>query len=269
MPFVAAKNKEFTFIMPNLRGFGKSETVPIYNRDDIFLDFARDLDSVINHYRTTTDKVILCGVSAGALTSMRYLQVFGTGAIERYLNVDQSPKNMNNESWSWGIGGPSLFQMFEDIGEKINTLDPYINKPLSAIDAHKQIEFLGAITDFFETAFHRKVEKFIVRNMFRTPIIGKLAKKLTQVHNWETYCACVISYRANDYDFRELMQNIDIPVTLFVGKYSELYPPEGQWHMAAHKATTKVVDFNEGHALMWTAPLKFNRAFKKFLHEQQ
>ena len=264
LPFTIGKRKDFTFIMMNLRGFGKSESVPPHNRRDIFSDFAKDLNSVIEHYRNNK-KVILCGVSAGALTSMRYLQLFGTAAVERYLNIDQSPKNMNSADWTFGIGGERYFPMFEDIGEKINTLDQYINKPLCAIDAHKRTEFENSITNFFATAFHRRLEKAIVRNAFQIPLIGTLAKKLTQVHKWETYCACVISYRSNNYDFRAMMDTIDIPVTLFVGKFSELYPPEGQWRMAEYNAKTKIVNFNESHALMWTAPLNFNREFTQFL----
>lgn len=269
LPFALANDKkEFTFVMPNLRGFGKSQMVPLYNQEDIFLDFARDLHAVIEHYRGN-GKVILCGVSAGAITSMRYMQIFGTDALSRYLNIDQSPKLMNNDRWEWGIGGKPLFPMFEDIGNRVNTLYPHINKPLEAIDEPKQAEFLDALTDFFETAFHRKLEKLVVRQMYHLPILNKLAKKFTQAHNWETYCACIESYRANDYDFREMMRNIDIPVTLFVGEYSELFPPAGQRHMAKNTKRTKIVNFNEGHALMWTAPFTFNRELKKFLSEQK
>jgi hypothetical protein len=62
------------------------------------------------------------------------------------------------------------------------------------------------------------------------------------------------------------MRSLDIPVTLFIGAKSEMYPAAGQRDVLRNPLFNSV-EFSEGHALMYTAPIQFQREFNKFLME--
>lgn len=49
--------------------------------------------------------VVLVGGSMGASTIWSYLDLFGTGGVRGVVSVDQTPKMINDEGWSYGFYG--------------------------------------------------------------------------------------------------------------------------------------------------------------------
>tara|TARA_B100001094_G_C17938315_1_gene674238 strand:- start:552 stop:782 length:231 start_codon:yes stop_codon:yes gene_type:complete len=65
---------------------------------------------------------------------------------------------------------------------------------------------------------------------------------------------------------RTTIPDIEVPVTVFVGSKSRVYPPEGQLYFKKLLPHAEVVPFdNSGHALTVDQPLKFAKELKRFL----
>ena len=267
IPFALSCSKEYTYIIPNLRGFGKSKDVDFLSTTDVLFDFARDIDSVIEHYRGD-DRVVVCALSMGAYSMMRYFEMYGTEAVERYMNIDQSAKAINSADWQWGIGGDKHDALFEEFKRNLSEFDAEIEKPFPALDRDLRDCYLSSLSEFFGIAFHRPIEKLVAQHMLQIPFVECVARKAVSADNWESYLFCLDSYQSRDYDFRETMLSLDIPVTLFIGAESEMYPAEGQRDMLRNPRFGSV-EFAEGHALMYTAPVQFQREMNRFLMEKQ
>ena len=96
LPFCLPFLLDYTFIIPNLRGFGESKNADFSKPHDAVRQFAEDLDDIINTLVPSQDeKVILAGLSMGAYSCLCYLDMTKCRRVEKYLNVDQSPKAFN------------------------------------------------------------------------------------------------------------------------------------------------------------------------------
>ena len=263
-PFTLQLRNEYTFIIPNLRGFGKSSMITFANKNDVLTDFADDLNAVINQYKQES-KVIICSLSLGAYATMRYFEKYGSDDVDRYLNIDQAPKAINHDSWNHGLFGERQEMLLDQFNSVLAHFKPNLAKPFAAINLDLKRNYLASCGQFFDMAFSRPIEQFIVTNIFAVPLLGKVATKIVSADMWESYYYCITSVQDCDYDFRKVMINLDIPITLFVGKYSKMYPKEGQLYIAEHGKQVDVVMFDEGHGLMYTAPLIFAKRFTEFL----
>ena len=265
LPFVFQHINNFKFVSLNLRGFGKSHKVAFSCPDDVLDDYSNDLNSIISHY-SPNHKVILVGLSLGAYSCMSYFSKFGTEKVKKYLNVDQCPKAINSVDWKYGLGGSrhkKIFGKFEVL------MDRYNNKlgvPFELLSNTLQSEFLNGIGEFGELAFHRKIEQWAVNSFFSSLPTRMFAKQTMHATTWQSYYHCLKSYLKQDYDFRELIASIDVPITLHIGKFSKMCPPAGQYYIAQHAKHCNVVEFDEGHALMYTALFKFSLEFAEFLY---
>ena len=263
-PFTLQLRNEYTFVILNLRGFGKSKMVTFANKKDVLTDFADDLNAVINQYKQES-KVIICSLSMGAYATMRYFEKYGSNDVEKYLNIDQAPKAINDETWQYGIFGERQEMLLDQFNEVLAHFDSSLAKPFDAIDSEIKRNYLASCGQFFDMAFSRPIEQFIVNNIFELPLLGKLATKIVSADIWESYYYCVTTIQDCNYDFRNVMSELPIPITLFIGSQSKMYPMEGQLYMAKHGKQVDVVMFDEGHGLVYTAPLTFAKRFKEFL----
>ena len=263
IPFALASSKEYTYIIPNLRGFGKSKSVKFCHETNVLFDFALDINAVIDHYRT--DTVTVCALSMGAYSMMYYFQLYGTLAVDRYLSIDQSPKAINDADWRWGLAGEQQEGLLSRFNTSLEKFECELRKPYAALDSRLRIEYLDSISEFFNLAFHRPLEKLVAGNLLKIPLIREVTARAVYADTWESYYYCLVSYQRWDYDFRVTMQAIDIPVTLLIGKYSDMYPAEGQREMARVNPNIQTVEFEESHGLMYTSPVKFQRELNRFL----
>jgi non-heme chloroperoxidase len=263
LPFAIPLASEYTFIIPNLRGFGQSQDVP-YNSRDVITNFAEDIEDIIDKLVPNDEQIILCGLSMGAYLSMRYLEMTGCARVSKYLNIDQSPKAMHSEDWSSGLLSHRQEYLMARMKLLMEEGETYIGLKVYELPENFRDEYLDALGDFFECAFHRKTERLLAKNLikFNNPLV----LKITSAHKFSSYYACIWAYINYDYDFRESLKKFDIPVSVFIGKNSVMYPADGQQYIADNVPNLDMcVEFDEAHALMYTSPLNFYRHFKQFL----
>jgi non-heme chloroperoxidase len=263
LPFAVPLLNEYTFIIPNLRGFGLSQDVP-YNSRDVITNFAEDIEDMIDKLVPNDEKVFLCGLSMGAYLSLRYLEMTGCERVSKYLNIDQSPKAIHSDDWKDGLLSHRQEYLLPKMKLLMNDSEPYVDLKTFELPENLRDEYLDSMGDFFECAFHRKVERFLAKNLvkFNNPLV----MKITSAHKFSSYYACIWAYVNLDYDFREPLKKFDIPVSVFIGKNSVMYPAKGQQYIADNVPNLGMcVEFDEAHALMYTSPFNFYRHFKQFL----
>ena len=258
--------KDFTFIIPNLRGFGYSQNVP-YNNKDVLQNFSEDLEDVIEALVPQGEKVILAGLSMGAYICLKFLEMTKARRISKYLNVDQSPKAIHTDGWELGMLSHRQKFLLPRMQElmRVAEVNGFVEKDFDDMPHWFKYEYMDSAGDFFECAFHRAIEKFAVKNLARS--INPIFVKAVCAHKFSSYYACLKAYIDCNYDFRPMLKTLNIPVTVHIGAHSVMYPAAGQQYIADNVPNLrKCVRFEEAHALMYTAPFKFLEEFKDFLY---
>lgn len=264
LPYALPFLGDFNFIIPNLRGFGLSGDVPYLGKSAIH-NFAWDIADCVDAFVPEDKKVTLIALSMGSYASMQYLKTEGAGKVERFLSIDQAPKAINSKGWRHGLVGKKqqfLLPRFKSLLEECQEND-YYDREFDCLPESIKLEYQKCLCEFFESAFHRKLEKQLVSMPIYLGI--KPALNIVSANRLASYAHCLRSYVDYDYDFRDMFKKLNIPVTLFVGKHSEMYPAEGQLAISKLAKNCKVVLFDESHGLMYTAPIQFYRELKKFL----
>lgn len=266
IPFCLPHLKDYKFVIPNLRGFGKSGHLTFTTPNNTLSDYALDLAELIEYY-SPDDKVIIAGLSMGSYATMEYFKLVGSENVEKFLSIDQGTKAMNSKTWKFGIGGENHDALFADFKDLMMRSEAELGKPFYGLPTLLQGDFLTNLSSFFTLAFHQSYEQKLIRKFVTStnPILRLVATKITQALHWQSYYHCLRSYIERDYDFRKTMTELDIPVTLHIGKYSSMYPREGQEYVANNGKDVAVKYFEAGHALMYTSPIKFAVAFSQFL----
>jgi pimeloyl-ACP methyl ester carboxylesterase len=264
MPFAMQNRGDYTFIIPNLRGFGKSRHVKFDHPNDVIRDYAKDLDTLVADYRGQ-GKVTIAGLSMGAYAAMHYFHSFGTERVEKFLSIDQSPKAMNGAGWKHGLCGNNQEAMFALFNKSRQDFSSSVGIPFAGIKQEVKDDYLMAVGKFIEAALHRPFEKRVLNKFRQLPGASRVMASVLSADSWESYYHCLESYQGQDYDFRGVMCSLDIPVTLFIGKHSEMYPADGQRYIQKHGHHVTAHEFAESHALMYTSPIQFTRHFNRFL----
>lgn len=261
LPFALPLARRSRFIIPDLRGFGRSHLTP-FNQACVISNYADDLADLLDHFRLSKFK--LAGISMGALTALQYQELYGHQNIARYLHIDQAPKCINGENWPWGLfGGENktrlqrASQFLLDVEPYIETKTAFINLP---IDLRQQMwQELG---DFFAAALSRQTHKSLIKKMSTKE---SLMMQLLPTQNWPVYVHCIKAYLEQDYDMLKTFQDLTIPVSLMVGLKSEMYPCGGQLRIADHAKNCEIIPFpNSGHTPLIDQPLKFLKELKRF-----
>jgi non-heme chloroperoxidase len=265
LPNVLPLAHRFCFILPDLRGFGHSHQIPL-NSADIFTNYVQDIEDVLNYLKL--DKVILGGISMGALTGLKFNQLGHFNRVEKYLHIDQAPQVRNLDGWQDGLFGAEQTEMFERFRSLLTHVNavgidtPYWDLPLTT-----RREMLAIFGEFFGYAMSRPLQRVFWRQAFHygeRALIGSLLGE----ECWYTYMQIMNSYVNIDNDTRPELANIQIPMTLMIGARSIMYPPAGQLVIASAVPHAKVVTFEKsGHLPMFDQPIKFQREFANFLNQ--
>ena len=265
VPFALPFYNKFNFIIPNLRGFGLSAEVP-YTLNSVIHNFAEDIEDCIDALVPDDEKVILIALSMGSYSSMQYLKNTKGQRVEKYLSIDQAPKAINSENWNGGLVGEKQAFLIPRLERLVNEAlkHDYYEKDFNELPAHFRAEYQKCLCEFFTSAVHRPHEKLLLSLPIYLGV--KIALNTVSAHKLSSYADCLLSYIEFDYDFRDVFHKLNIPVTLFIGKHSEMYPADGQRAIAAITKNCRVVEFDESHALMYTAPFKFLKELKLNLH---
>jgi len=261
LPFAFPLSKKFRFIIPDLRGFGRSH-LSSHNQACVISNYADDLADIVAHYQLTRFK--LAGISMGAFTALQYQKKYGDHKVAAYMHIDQSPKTLNSEEWSWGIFGQDNVGRLKKAELLVNKLMPYIEKkaPYSALPKKLTQELWQNLGDFFSSALSKPSHKALAVKACRHEGI---ISRLMPTGNWPAYIYCLKAYLDHDYNMIETFENLNTPVSLLVGLKSEMYPCGGQLRIADHTKNCEVIPFkNSGHAPLIDQPFKFIKELHRF-----
>ena len=223
LPLVAPLAHRVRFVLPDLRGFGRSHHVP-FNQDCVLTNYAQDLEDLTQ--ALGLERFSLGGVSMGAYTALQYHRVVGFEAVTRYLHIDQSPQTRQEPGWPYGIFGPeheALMAEFERVLalalEHIELQTPY-----DALPEPLRRQFWMVATRFFEAVVHTPAQKRIARLVMSQEA---LRRRVLPIEHWSVYLTIMAAYAREDYDMRPILSSISTPVTMVIGRHSDMFPAQG------------------------------------------
>ncbi len=263
LPFLAPFITSNQFIIPDMRGFGRSHSTS-YNKPCILTNNVEDLEDTLD--QLALPRVDLIGLSLGAFTALQWHRLTGFSSVNNYLNIDQSPLVLNNHQWKWGIFGEDSETRMARLSEVlcvIKAFDPAT--PYDSLPLWLRKAMWRELGRFISSAVKRPHQKALAQNICRKePWI----KRLMPTENWPVYVHCLSAYLEQDYDMRPYLGQINIPVTLMIGRQSEMYPWQGQAYMHQHIPTSKVIMFEKsGHIPLLDEPLRFTYELGRFLKQ--
>lgn len=271
LPFVLPFANKVRFILPSLRGFGPSD-FPTRHRRGLSEVFADDLHTLLDHLerraapRGGLGRVRLGGHSLGALTAMAYHRKYGFDRVAAYLHIDQSPCVFNAPDWRYGFCGEDQDQWLDEFerlfgGGQFDDLSAGFAKMPAAWRkrAHAMLVRFGA------HAVARPNLKSVVGLGRSQTLIRALAGGGRRMVNTIRVLEGV-SKRDEDFDFRDSLRRIKVPVTVFVGTKSLIYPAQGQEHIQSLIPHARIVRFEgAGHVPQVDSPLEFVARLGEFL----
>ncbi|MGB1581671.1 MAG: alpha/beta fold hydrolase [Nevskiales bacterium] len=261
LPYALPLAHKYRFILPDMRGFGRSHRVNL-NQSCLLTNYSEDLDDILDALEV--DQVALGGISMGAYTSLQYHRLTGFKRVSRYLHIDQSPCALNDADWSHGLFGPNQGDEFASFKQLLADIDAYPRgTPFMALPAALRTRLIRGMAGFFCYAFHRNSHKFVVNSIAR---LESLMTRMLPMENWWAYMDVLRAYLNQDYDMRDSLAEIPVPVTVMVGLHSRMYPAQGQMLVHERVPQSTLVEFKRsGHAPIVDEPLKFLRELRNFL----
>ncbi|HEU0195610.1 MAG TPA: alpha/beta hydrolase [Nevskiaceae bacterium] len=259
LPFVAPLASRCRFIVPDLRGWGKSHDQRL-SRTDAICQHADDLADLISGLGV--DHVHLAGLSMGACASLEFLRRYGTRSIDAYLNVDQSPCIPNDSEWRWGLLGTGQSKFFAAWRQLIADFEPWLDRRFDELPPFMRARLFATLGEFIGYAFYRHSLRAL-----RFPAAREALMRLVMpVSNWPIYIATMRSFVEGAHDWRESLTHVDVPVTAMIGAESRLYPAAGQAEIARLAPRGQVVKVaHAGHVVPFDAPQRFTRELARFL----
>ena len=203
------------------RSRGSSENPP-YGQD--MATQGRDLEALIRHLQIK--KAFLIGQSQGASCMWSYISQFGTGHLYGVISIDQTPKMINDESWSYGMTGLNR-----------ETRPTFFDKPLP-------------------TPNRKSLNLFVIGVLLR----GK------KYLNFDRMGTKPLLLDHADADWRETLKKTDVRVLFVAGEESPFWPKEHAAVSAALcPYGESAVVAGSGHAVNWEFPKEFNALMLEFL----
>lgn len=262
LPNVLPLARRFRFIMPDMRGFGASHGLG-FEREDVFVNMAEDLEDVFDHF--ALDQVILGGISTGAYVCLTFNQLGHFDRVSRYLNIEHPVRSRNLENWQYGLFGEkqehffARFRQLNDMALAAGTTTDYHRLPKAMRQA-----FRATFADLFFHSIGRSGSRYLLRSLIHLfePIQRGM---VVPIHNWYAYLQVMNAFMGN-HDTEAGLANLSVPMTLFVGMRSEIYPAAGQLAIQQLVPHAQVVPFHKSsHIPIVDEPRKFQREFERFI----
>lgn len=234
-------SERFTVIVPDVRGHGEAAEPEGGLR---MARLATDLTELIDHLQL--EKVSLLGWSMGVSILWSYVDLFGTGKVERFVFVDQ----------------PSMLTTLPGMSED------------DSADAGALFD-MQSLTDLY--AALKLPDAEITRASFVTTMVTKgIAPKLLEwilAENAKTSLRTVtellLSHCTNDW--RDVLSRIDRPTLIIAGTVSHVNP-RSQRYIASRVPNSVLHEFSEAeggaHFPFLEAPDAFNRVIGSFLEQR-
>lgn len=259
LPAVLPLAHRYRFVLPDLRGFGRSHHVA-YGRRDVIANHADDVEDLLAHLGD--DRVRLGGLSMGALTGLCLAARGAFRKVGAYVHIDQAPRIHNGDDYAHGLFGAAQTARFAAMRALLEDSERHRDVPFEALPMALAARIREAFGEFLQTAVRPGWMKRGAAAV-RHPRVASMAFPLAR---WPAYMDCLRAYLDERYDFRDALTDTTIPVTVMVGEASEMYPPEGQLALARSIPGATVVRFaGAGHAVPLEAPVAFVRALGRAL----
>ncbi len=260
IPHVLPLLRKYRFILPDFRGFGKSHMVP-YAHKDVVRNHAEDVEDLLKAL-VPKERVILAGLSMGALTGLAFAERGGFSRVRGYVHIDQAPRIFNDAGYTFGLFGDRQDAQLAHLGSLLQASEQVAHLPFASVPEDLAFEVRKAFAEFFGSAFRPAWLKRVVGNV-RHKVI---ASNVLPLSNWNAYMDCLRAYMEQRYDFSDALSKLDTPVHVMVGEASELYPAAGQHLFAQSLKRAHVHSFqNTGHAIPFERPLMFQKKFQSAL----
>lgn len=256
LPFVLPFALRRRFILLDFRGFGGSRGLR-HSGSDALGQNADDLHDLLQQLQLDRPKLV--GFSIGAASGLEYQRRYGFDGLSAYLHVDQTPCIANDGNWRWGLMGGENLQAFDHARELLDAFAPIDrDTPFNALPASLQRQFRDWFGEFFDSCIGNPALKLVFR-------YGG-GQRLLRQDDWPIYLDCVRSFVEQDYDFRESLRRVRIPVWVLLGRKSQVFPPEGQRRIADYVRQTRVIELSHcGHIVPVEAPARFLYTLGRFL----
>jgi non-heme chloroperoxidase len=264
LPNVLPLAHRYRFILPDLRGFGRSCQTQITDTN-VFEQYARDLHAVMEHFELSP--TALGGISTGAYICLTYNRLFGFDRVSKYLNIEHTPESRIRDDWQHGLFSEKqveLFSCFERLLEMADQAGPAT--PYWSLPEDVRREFVQTLTRVLSRALNNPVARGTAR------LAGQYAERLLAgpvfpVSNWYAYIQVMRAFMHGN-DTRSALATIKVPTTLMIGAQSRFFSTDGQLEIQRHVPHATVVTFERsGHIPMLDQPLLFQREFTRFLAE--
>lgn len=261
LPHVLPLAGAYRFVLPDLRGFGHSHHVPYAHRD-VVGNHAEDVEDLIASLGV--DRLILGGLSMGALTGLCLASRGGFGRVAGYVHIDQAACIHNTDDFAHGLFGAAQPERFAELRALLDAATPLRHRPFDELPGD-----LGArIREMFGRFLQTAVRPSWLKAGLAAVRHERVARMVLPLTHWPAYLDCLRAYLDERYDFSSALADAKIPVTVMVGDASEMYPAEGQLAFARSIPGASVVRFaNAGHAIPVEAPVAFVRSLRRALAE--
>jgi pimeloyl-ACP methyl ester carboxylesterase len=264
LPFISPLLHRYRFIMPDLRGFGRSRAVPLQASCPLTC-YAQDLADVARSLALSDLPVV--GMSMGALSTVQCFRLGEAARFGPYMHIDQGPVISNSENYAHGLLGPAQPAFFTRMRALVDAFPqlPQVPTPLSyaALPADVMQNMARVFSEFTSAAFTAKPVRDTVRALTGEP---RLLRYFLPEAGFATYVQIMRAYLEQNYDLREAFREIRVPLTVLIGGASRMYPAAGQHaigRFAPHAVLCELPGV--GHMLPVEAPLRFVRELAGFL----
>lgn len=258
-PFVAPYLSRYRFILPDLRGFGRSHALRL-SRPVLLDQHADDVADLLDYLGA--DRIHLGGLSMGACTSMQFHRRYGFERVRSYLHVDQAPCVLNGPDWQHGLLGEGQAAGLQDMLGLADRLEHYRGQPFRRIPRVLRRQMWQQLATFYSHAFHQ----WHWQHLSALARYEILIRRVARVDNWSIYLDCVRAYARDAYDWRSSLPAMQVPTTVLVGLQSTMYPAAGQLTMRELVPHARVVALdNCGHAVPFEQPRRFVAELGHFL----
>lgn len=268
IPFLWQMRKKCQFIMPDIRGFGLSKH-SYQHYDNALSRHAEDTRLLLSHLGL--EDVTLAGYSLGALISMQYLQTYGWEGFRDVLILDAQAKIKPDADWVWPMFGPNhrkRYSRWERLAHKIHNEhghSKYNSIDFDLLHPTTRLSMIRSLGSFMSDAASYGWAKDVLRRMSSYRYVTDV---LFPLDFWHVFFDHALSFVENDYDFRDVFKEIDIPVSLVSGLNSHIFPYMAQSHLIQSCPNGNHLTLNKsGHLLMFEEPVAFSRALSSVLVE--
>jgi pimeloyl-ACP methyl ester carboxylesterase len=261
LPYAGTGMLNKRFYIPDLRGWGKSRDMTM--QDEYYVgQMADDIHDLV--IKIGAPKVALVGISLGAAIGLEYFKRYGDDMISRYLHID-FPSHLVRED-----APDALPAQLIETGEAMMAEAKYFDTsvPLSKLPKSYQHKHFSLLYGVLRNSLKLPWQRGIAMSIEYNPLMKTFLSQHSSQGCWHATLRSVESFASGDYDIRETLPSINIPVTNVVGTHDTLFPLAELKRVSDLLPNSKTIEFyHSGHLLMITEIPKFTRVFRRFLAE--